>query len=296
MIGIMGAAGNVGSKVADLLLEAGEEIRVLQHTRELSGLAQRGAGTVTGDAMDGAALRALFSGAAAALVLLPENIADPSFVENRVVMSRAIRDCLRAEEVEHVVALSSVGAERADVPGPPGGLHTFEEDLSELGSTNLLVLRSAAYLDYLLAALPMIKAQGVNGSAIRPDVQFPMVATVDVARVAADRLTKRDFEGHEVRLLLGPEDVTMTQVTRAIGSRIGLPDLPYVEFPPDGVKSALVGTGMSEQVARLLVDMQLGVNEGIFQDVVRTPESTTPTYLDDFLDPALAEEATGTKE
>ena len=58
-------------------------------------------------------------------------------------------------------------------------------------------------MDYLLAALPMIRDQHINGSAIRGDVRFPMVATLDVAREAVERLRHRDFTGHEVKFLLG---------------------------------------------------------------------------------------------
>lgn len=293
MIAVMGAAGNVGSKVADLLLGAGEEVRALQHTRELTELRERGAEVVGGDALSVEDLRAFFDGASAALVLLPENVADPAFVENRAQMSEAIRDVLRASGVSHVVALSTVGAALADAPGPPGGLHDFERHLAELDAANVLILRSAAYMDYLLASLPMIRAQKLNGSAIKADVRFPMVATQDVAREAAHRLVRRDFTGHVVRLLLGPEDITMAEATRAIGARLSMPDLPYVEFPPEDVKAALLAAGMSEQVAGLLVDMQLAVNRGLyFEGVHRTAESTTPTRLEDFLMQALPDSAT----
>src|SRR5262245_23047868 len=278
----MGAAGNVGSKVADLLLEAGEEVRALQHTRELTDLEQRGAEVVAGDAMTPADLQAFFDGAVAALVLLPDNVSDPDFVEHRRTMSGAIRDALRASGVGHVVALSTVGAALPDAPGPPGGLHEFERALATL-ETNVLVLRSAAYMDYLLAAVPMIQAQNVNGSAVRADVPIPMVATRDVAREAADRLRRRDFSGHEVQLLLGPEDVSMAEATRAIGARLGTPDVHYVVFPPDDVRGSLVGAGMSEEVAGLIVDLQLALNDGrYFEGVRRTPESTTPTRLSEF--------------
>jgi uncharacterized protein YbjT (DUF2867 family) len=283
----MGAAGNVGSKVVGLLLDAGEEVRALRHSRDLAGLQERGATIVHGDAMRSEDVRPLFDGADAALVLLAENVADPDFVRNRVVMSRSITDALRASGVGHVVALSTVGADQADAPGPPGGLHGFEQDLATL-ETDVLVLRSAAYMDYLLAAVPMIEAQHVNGSAIRADARFPSVATRDVAHVAADRLRRRDFSGHEVEYLLGPEEITMAEATRAIGARLGMPDLPYVEFPPEGVAQALVGAGMSEEVASLVVDLQLAVNAGtLIMDVRRTPESTTPTRFEEFLATAL---------
>jgi uncharacterized protein YbjT (DUF2867 family) len=296
VIAVMGAAGNVGSTVANLLLHAGHKVRVLEHARDLTELRARGADIAKGDAMKVEDLRTLFADVSAALVLLPENVADPSFVENRVAMSRAIRDALRAEGVSHIVALSAVGAARADAPGPPGGLHLFERDLGELGAANVMVLRSAFYMDYLLAALPMIQAQQVNGGATRADARFPMVATRDVAREAADRLTERDFKGHEVKLLLGPEDVTMPEATQAMGKRLGMPDLPYIEFPPDGVKGALIGAGMSEQVAGLIVDMQLALGEGVyFEGVQRTAESTTATRLDEFLSEALSNDEMGKK-
>lgn len=286
MIALMGVAGNVGSKAADLLLAAGEEVRALQHSRDLAALKDRGVEVVVGNAMSEADLRALFDGADAALVLLPEDVADPVFVRNRQVMSGVIRDALRAAAVEHVVALSMVGAAQ-NAPGPPGGLHGFERDLDELDA-NVLVLRSAAYMDYLLAALPMIEAERINGSAVRADVRIPMVATLDVAREAADRLRRRDFSGHEVKLLLGPEDVTMAEATKAIGARLGIPDLPYVEFPPDGVRGALVGAGMSDEAAGLIVDLQLAQNDGVyFEGVRRSPSSTTPTRLVDFLATAI---------
>ncbi len=292
MIAVMGATGNVGTKVADLLLQAGEDVRALQHGRNLAALREAGAEVVDGDAMIADELMAFLDGAVAALVLLPENVADPAFVENRLLMSRAIRDALRASGVAHVVALSAVGADRADVPGPPAGLHRFERDLSELEETNVLVLRSAAYMDYLLAALPMIRDQHINGSATAADVRFPMVATQDVASEAAERLRHRDFIGHEVKFLLGPQDITMAEATTAMGRRLGMPDLPYVEFPPDGVKAALVSAGMSYEVAGLIVDLQLARNEGdYFGRMERTASSTNPTRLEDFLNNALPSDA-----
>jgi hypothetical protein len=68
--------------------------------------------------------------------------------------------------VGHVVALTAVGADREGAPGPPAGLHEHERRLSGLEGVNLLMLRSATYMDYLLASLPLIRSQRINGSAI----------------------------------------------------------------------------------------------------------------------------------
>jgi hypothetical protein len=47
---------------------------------------------------------------------------------------------------------------------------------------------------------------------------------------------------------------------------------------------------MAEEVARLMVKMQLALNAGAFYDVIeRTPSTTMPTRLSDFLATALPE-------
>jgi uncharacterized protein YbjT (DUF2867 family) len=289
MIAVMGAAGNIGSKVTDLLLRRSEEVRVFEHERKLEEFRERGAEVVTGDATNVEDLKSLFEDAVAALVLLPENLADPQFVATRSRISRAIADALRQTRVSHVVALSAVGVDQENVAGPPAGIHEYEQRLFELENINVLVLRSAFYMDYLLANLPLIQSQNINGSAIEGDLKFPMIATQDVAREAAERLVRRDFAVHQAKLLLGPEDVSMREATRAMGSLLGLPDLPYVEFPPADMKGALLAAGMSEEAASLLLDMQLALNEGRpFDGVQRTAEATTPTRLEEYLENALS--------
>jgi uncharacterized protein YbjT (DUF2867 family) len=288
MIAVMGAAGRVGGRVGELLLQEGEQIRVLQHSRPLDELAARGADVLRGDAANVEDLVELFDGSAAALVLLPDNVAEERFVALRSAIARSIAAALRRQPVEHVVMLSSLGVDRPDVPGIPAGLRELEELLFGLDAINVLVLRSALYIDYLLAAVPLIQGQGINGSAIDGDRPLPMIATRDVAAEAAKRLVRRDFSGREAKVLLGPEDVTMREATTAIGRRLAKPDVPYLQFPPDDLKGALMGSGFSEEAALKLVEMQLGVNEGRFDPgVVRASENTGSTTLDDFLDDAL---------
>jgi hypothetical protein len=80
----------------------------------------------------------------------------------------------------------------------------------------------------------------------------------------------------------------MTAATRALGKRLGLPDLSYVQFPPDGVRGALLGAGMSEEAASQMVELQLGLNRaGHFSAVRRAADTTTPTRLEEFLGTVL---------
>jgi uncharacterized protein YbjT (DUF2867 family) len=289
VIAVMGAAGRVGGRVADVLLEKGEHIRVLQHGRPLAELAARRAEVVQGDAANVDDLVELFDAAAAALVLLPDNVAEARFVAQRSTIARSIADALTRRPVRHVVMLSSLGVDRPDVVGIPAGLRELEQLLFALEAVNVLALRSALYIDYLLMSVPLIQAQGINGSAIEGDRPLPMIATSDVAAEAAERLARRDFSGHQAKLLLGPEDVTMREATAEIGQRVGKPEVRYIEFPPDDLERTLTGAGFSKEAASKLVEQQLAVNEGRFDaGVERTSENTGSTTLDDFLAGALA--------
>jgi uncharacterized protein YbjT (DUF2867 family) len=287
---VMGGSGNVGSKVAGLLLGQDQEVRVFGRSAErLEALRGRGAEVVVGDAINPDDLEGLFKDAAAALVVLSDDVTDPNYVSNRSEMSGAITRTLREQHVGHVVMASSLGANQDRGVGPVAGLHELEELLFGLEDTNVLSLRAAWHMENLLASIPMIQWQKINGSAVKGDLRFPMIATMDIAERAARHLLERDFAGHSVETILGPEDRSMNEATRALGEVLGIPDLPYVEFPPEGVKAALQGIGMSEEFASLLVESQIAINEGLVMDgVERTPESTTPTRLEEFLRGAVA--------
>jgi uncharacterized protein YbjT (DUF2867 family) len=287
MIAVMGAAGNVGSKVAELLLEQDQPVRVLEHRRRLEELGRRGAEVVTGDQIDPGDLGVLLKDAEAALVVLPDVVTDPEFAATRSRMSRALADALAASGVGHVVVLSTVAAGQPGATGPAAGLRELERRLSGLGNRNVLVLRSPFYMENLLAGLPLIQAKGINASAIDGDLELPMIATRDVAAEAAERLARRDFSGHQVKLLVGPEDVSLRAATRALGERLGLPDVGYVQFPPADVQGALMGFGMSEAGASAMVELQLGLNRhGSFAAVRDAADATTPTRLAGFLEEA----------
>jgi uncharacterized protein YbjT (DUF2867 family) len=128
-----------------------------------------------------------------------------------------------------------------------------------------------------------IKNMGTNGSPIRGDVSIPMVATRDVGRYAAERLSKLDFSGHSAQELHGQRDLTMTEATSILGKSIGRDDLGYVQFPYEDAEKAMTQMGISPDGARTYIEMAKGLNEGIIVGVEpRNAENTTPTSLEDF--------------
>jgi uncharacterized protein YbjT (DUF2867 family) len=72
MIAVMGASGNVGSKVTNLLLDHQRDVRAFGRSAErLEAFGRRGAEVVVGNAINLDDLQMVFKGAGEALVVLP---------------------------------------------------------------------------------------------------------------------------------------------------------------------------------------------------------------------------------
>jgi uncharacterized protein YbjT (DUF2867 family) len=192
---------------------------------------------------------------------------------------------IRDSGLSHVVFLSSLGADVVEGTGPIAGLHAQEQRLRRLPAVNALILRPAYFFENFFDTLGLVKHQGINGGPIAPDLSFPMIATRDIADVAARALRQRDWRGVVVRELLGQRDLTFAEATRIIGSRIGQPALPYVQFPYADFTASLVRMGVSPNVAGLYAEMARAVNEGrVKSRKGRRPENTTATRFEAFAD------------
>jgi uncharacterized protein YbjT (DUF2867 family) len=284
MIAVMGASGNTGARISEQLLQHGEKIRALGRSADrLAGLASKGADLHIGDATDPAFLTSAFRDADAVYTLLPPDPQSPDLRQKWDQEGEAIVNAIRDSGVQYVVFLSSIGAELPDGTGPIAGLHAQEDRLRKLPEVNALILRPASFFENFYAILGLIKHQGINGGAVAPDLPLPMIATRDVADVAARALKTRDWTGIVVRELLGARDLTFAEATRIIGARIGKPDLKYVQFPYADFASSLVRMGISPNMAGLYAEMARAFNDGTIKSRERRmPGNTTPTRFEDF--------------
>jgi uncharacterized protein YbjT (DUF2867 family) len=283
---ILGATGNVGSKVTDILLQKGEKVRAVARSADrLRTLVRRGAEAMAGDGLNAEFLAQALKGASAVFTLIPPNLRPTDFLAYADAMGESIVAAIRKAGVAHVVNLSSIGAELSEGTGPIVGLHRQEKRLNAVPGLNVLHLRSAYFMENLLMNIDLIRSRGIAGSAIRGDGLFPMIATKDIAASVADHLVKRDFTGSSVKYLLGQRDLSLIEATAVIGKKIGKPGLSYVMFPYDEAEKGLVAAGLSADMSRRYIEMSRAFNEGrVGAGLVRTPESTTPTSIEEFAD------------
>jgi uncharacterized protein YbjT (DUF2867 family) len=280
----MGASGNTGRIVANNLLTRGEKVRVVgRNSAHLQPLASKGAEPFIADVTDASALTKALHGADSAYVMIPPNITskDPLGHSNRV--SDAIAAAVHKAGTKNVVVLSSVGAELPGGTGPVVGLHNLEQKLNQVVNANVLYLHCAYFMENTLPQVNAIRQMGNAAGPLRPDLKIPMISTRDIGNVAADVLLHPTIHGKQTRELLGQRDLTYNEVTASIGKTIGKPDLKYVQISDDQFQAALVRAGMSEQVAKLLVEMAQALNSQKTHSLEpRTAQNTTPTSYETF--------------
>jgi uncharacterized protein YbjT (DUF2867 family) len=282
MITVMGATGHTGREITNLLLAAGEHVRVLGRSEsKLAELA--GAEPMAGDASDPTFLTKAFTGADAVYTLLPIDPASPDPRGDVNRMGAAIVQAVRDSGVRHVVALSSIGADVESGTGFIADLHVQEQRFRALTGVNVILLRPGSFLENFAVAFDLIRHEGINGDSVAPDARLPMIAVRDVAAVAAGALRSRDWTGVVVRELLGERDLSYAEATSIIGAQIGRPDLAYVQLPDADLVAALTQAGFSATFADLQAEMHRAFSDGrVVSREGRRPENTTPTRFEDF--------------
>jgi uncharacterized protein YbjT (DUF2867 family) len=282
---VTGASGNTGHVVVTRLLDAGKKARVIGRKADrLKPFTARGAEAFVADVTDPAALTRAFTGAEAVYAMIPPDIAipDPRAYQQRV--TDALTTALRQAGVKHVVALSSVGADKPSSTGPVAGLHEFENKLNQIAGLNVVHLRAGYFMENTLGQAGAIKMMGKTAGPLRGDLKLPMIATQDIGAVAADLLLKLDFSGKSTRELLGQRDLSYNELTAIIGRAIDKTDLEYTQLPDDIMKPVFVQMGMSPAMAEQILEMSKALNSGHMRALEsRTAKNTTPTSFESFV-------------
>jgi uncharacterized protein YbjT (DUF2867 family) len=281
---VCGAGGRVGSLVAAQLLAQGHQVHaVTRDPAKLSQLAERGAQVHGGSIHDPGFVTEVMRGADAAFVLTPVDITqhDVNQIQRRVV--DATTTGIRDSGVRHVVLLSSWGAELVEPVGGIIACHWFEQALNAIDGLNAVYLRPVWFMENFLWNIGLIKAAGINGSAITPQTAFPMIETRDIAAVAAEHLESLSFHGRSVRYLNGARDYTMIEATRILGTAIDQPGLRYSHMPRSVLKKGMVDSGgLTPGAAEFVIEISLGIGSRLVHAEPRSTDNTTPTSLDTF--------------
>ena len=270
IIAVTGATGHVGKVIVQKLREAGHEVRKIS----------RKSGVPDDDLI---ALTNAFYGADAAFLMLPPDFKTLNLRKRCGEIGSKLASAVKAAGVKRVVFLSSLNAHLSEHTGPILGLHDTEERLNALGIPELTHLRPAYFMENHLGGAEYIAHHGNYGTALRPDIAIPMIATIDIGTKAAELLVEEPYREPRVRELLGPRDYTMTQAAGILGKAIDMPDLKYVQLSYDQARQNMLAMGLTAGYADAMVELSRFMNEAMIQGTEpRAAVNTTPTTLEHF--------------
>jgi uncharacterized protein YbjT (DUF2867 family) len=246
--------GHIGSKLANILLDRKSDVTLIaRHPEKVKDLASRGAKVIAGEHGDPAVVEQAVRGADALFWLTPAEMTshDPLGTARR--MAEAGASVIRKHPDLHVVQLSSAGAFLPSGTGPIVGHYETEEKFRAAGK-NIVSLRPNEFMENVFFSLPTIVAQGAIYTTLQGSVKAPIIATQDIAEVAAEFLLK-PIDGHHVVDIVGPQEISLDEWARIAGQAIGK-QIRVVTIPGDKLKAAMSQSGMSPEMAALLVEME----------------------------------------
>lgn len=280
---VLGATGTVGSKISAILLNEGHQLTLIaRQTEKLEQYRIMGGEVIAGDITDVETLTDALKNANSAFVLLPDNVKAQDTREYQRLVTGKLIEAIKKSGIKYIVNMSSVGSHMHEGNGMMGGTAEQEVRLNQLKDVNVLHIRSAYFMENFLRTIGLVKKAGINGSAADGDHPIPMVATKDVASIAASHLANLDFSGKSVRAVMGPKDYTLRGFTSILGRAIGNPDLSYVQFPVDQAKQAFLNNGFSDDFTDNLTGMATAIKTGFMNYQKRDDSTTTPTTAEEF--------------
>jgi uncharacterized protein YbjT (DUF2867 family) len=254
---ITGITGQVGGEVARNLLAAHQSVRgVVRDVGKCKEWAERGCELVSADINDAAALTAALKGVDGAFILVPPNFdPSPDFSEART-LAATLSSAFVAARPRSVVYLSTIGAQatRSNLLTQ----HTIIEQALRKLPMAITFLRPAWFMENFTWDVAPAR-NGAIQSFLQPlDKLFPMVATSDIGRLAAE-LLQETWEGQRVIELEGPQRVTPTEVATTFAKLLGRPvrieEVPHVTW-----ETLFKSQGMKNPEPR--IQMLDGFNEG----------------------------------
>jgi NAD(P)H dehydrogenase (quinone) len=221
MYAILGISGQVGGATARTLLAKGAKVRgIVRDPEKARGLARDGVELSRADAGDAAALEAALKGVEGAFVMIPPYFAPaPGFPEARAVIA-SIRRALATARPPKVVYLSSIGAQHDHGVGLITTLHILEREMGTLPIPGAF-LRPAWFMENSVWDVASARDQGEIASYLQPlDRKFPMIATADIGRAAAETLLE-NWSGRRTIELEGPERYSPNDSAAAFAKLLG---------------------------------------------------------------------------
>ena len=285
-IAITTPTGKNGRALTKRLLDVAKEnqleiVLLARDPEKVSEFSERGARVEKGNLNDAVFVARATAGVDALFWLTPQNFEPGEEVRagyNRY--GRIGAEAVKRNGIPHVVHLSGFDTEKDGEGGQiVDGLADVERLLNDV-ATNITHVRAAFFLENYLGQLDPIKSQGSVYMPVKGDTSVAMVATQDIAEVAARELLALDWSGRRVVSAMGPKDLTFDEAAAALSEGIGR-QVAHVTVTPEQARESMLGSGMSPGMTDGFLAIFAAGDAGLLR-WVRNEASTTPTTMEAF--------------
>lgn len=294
MIVITAPTGNIGHQVLADVLAGDEPVRVIvRDPARLPASVRDRVEVVQGSHGDARVATRALAGADALFWLLPADSQAASVEAAFTGFTRPAAGAIRDQGVKRVVDVSALGRHTsyAGRAGHVTGSLAMDDLIASTGAA-FRALTAPSFMDNMLRQVHPIKDQGMIFGTVAADRKLPTVATRDIAAVAARLLLDHTWTGQQEVPVLGPEDLSGTDMAAIISEVLGSP-VRYQQIPGQAFRDQLTGHGASDAMAQGVLDMMIAKDNGLDNGVSRGPANAidTPTtfrqWCADTLKPAV---------
>ena len=283
MIVIAGASGNIGSRLADMLLRDEQKIRVISRTEEkVAQLKNRGAETAIGNFLDVDFCKNAFAGCDQAFLVVQGNPNNGRHTEEEIQMGRNFAQALKSAGVSHTVFSSSLGADTNTGTPIIDCKAEIENSLKQSGVPTT-VLRPGNFFENMFAFLETISA-GFFTHPLDGSVKMPTVSVSDIALIAK-KAFERGPRGFEIYNMLGAADYSMRDIATAISNQLNRM-IKYMRISDDQFIEVFTGFGISQQFCDDILTMFRYFETTKFpedRDKIEQEFNYTPMTLEQFV-------------
>jgi uncharacterized protein YbjT (DUF2867 family) len=254
-ITLTGSIGNITRPLAKILAAKGHEVKIISSNNDRAEeIKSLGAIPLIGSVSDTGFLTDAFSGADAIYTMVPPNFAALKFRAYIKGIGKNYAAAIKDSGVKKVVNLSSVGADLPDGTGPIAGLHDVENIFATLNGVDVKHLRAGYFYINFLANIDMVKHANILGANYGADSKLVLVHPRNIAEVAAEVL-ESNFTGKTIQYVASDDESTPAEVAKVLGTAVGKPALPWIEFSNEDAFNGMVGAGLPEEIAKNYVEM-----------------------------------------
>lgn len=279
---ITGSIGHISKPIIQGLVQAGHAVRVITSNNDrVAEIEKLGAKAFVGKVQDAAFITHAFKGADVVYTMIPPIWQTSNWRASQNEIAKAYADAIKANNIKHVVNLSSIGAHVGNGVGPVDGVHDLEQLLNAIPGLNVKHLRPSFFYYNFFAQIGLIKQAGIMGANYGDGEKVFLVHTRDIAAVALEELFNLSFTGSSVRYIISDER-SGKEIAEVLSKAINK-NFNWVVFTDEQQKQGLLQAGLSETHAEGYTTMGKVLREGIMQqDARKNKPALSSTKLEDF--------------